>query len=50
MLVIIGILQVDTSDKFKVCEQQWVVYTLGNSFKINLAASFVNDFILGAPS
>ena len=31
MFVIIGILQVDTSDKWV---QQWVVYTLEDSFKI----------------
>ena len=34
MFVIIGILQVDASDKFRLCEQQWVVYALGDSFKI----------------
>ena len=32
--VIIGILQVDTSEKLRLCKQQLVVYAMGNSFKI----------------
>ena len=33
MFVVIVTSQVDATDKFMLCEQQWVVYTLGDSFK-----------------
>ena len=33
MFVIIDISQVDATDKFRLYEQQWVLHTLGDSFK-----------------
>ena len=40
-VVIVGILQVHPSDKVRLCKQQWVVWTLGDAFKMQLAARFL---------
>ena len=38
MFVIIGVLQIDTSDNCMLCKQQWA---FGDSFKIKLEAPFL---------